>query len=85
MLTQDIIYERIKELKKNINNTDTFLKNNYKILKKKSTNTQLEIIFIKNLEKNNLVYQSPEAVELFLDTLCFYMVLEEFGIPCDKW
>jgi hypothetical protein len=85
MLTQDIIDKRIKKLKNSINDTDTFLKNNYKILKKKSTNTKLEIIFMKNLEKNNLVYQSPEAIELFLDTLCFYMVLEEFGIPCDEW
>jgi hypothetical protein len=29
------------------------------------------MIWIENIQDNNLMYQSPESIDLFVDTVCF--------------
>lgn len=84
-ITQKDVEEYSKKIKSEVVNILEFLKNNYKILLKKQVNSRQERIFLKNLEENTLLYQSPEAVNLFVDTVCFYMALEKLGVPNDQW
>jgi hypothetical protein len=61
-----------------------FLQDNYNILKKKY-NTSLEMLIIKQIEKNELRYRAPEIIRLYVETIAFYMALEHFKIPVEKW
>jgi len=84
-ITQEQVEQSAQEIKNNITDNMVFLKQNYNILKKKIHNTKQERIFISNLEINNFIYQSPEAVNLFIDTVCFYMALEKLNVPTNLW
>ena len=84
-ITQKDVEEYSKKIKSEVVNILEFLKDNCKILLKKQVNTRQERIFLKNIEQNNLLYQSPEAINLFIDTVCFYMALEKLGIPYEQW
>ena len=83
--TQKEVEKLAKKIKNGIDNINTFLNQNYSILKKKRQNTRLERIFIENQEENNLFYQSPENINMFVETVCFYMAMEQLKIPFDEW
>ena len=84
-ITQKDVDDYSKKIKNEVANILEFLKNNYKILLKKKLNTRQETIFLKNIEEDSLIYQSPESIDLFVDTVCFYMALEKFHIPYVHW
>lgn len=84
-ITQEQVEKLAQEIKNSITDSTVFLKENYRILKKKKCNSGQERIFISNIEKNNLYYQSPESIDLFVDTVCFYMALEKLKVPIHLW
>ena len=67
-----------------ITNYINFLTNNYTVLQKKTHNTSLEHILIKNVHKT-FRYTSPELLLLYVQTVAFYLALEHFEIPCSEW
>ena len=85
MVTQKDVEKLADEIKNSIVNDDDFLNKNYNILKKKRVNTRQERIFMGNKESGTLFYQSPESINLFVNTVCFYMALEKLGVPCNTW
>jgi hypothetical protein len=85
-LTQNQIDDKAKDIKKAIkDSSDNFLKKNYLILKRKRKNTRLECILISDCELNTLVFKAPEEIELYIDTVCFYMALDHYNIPDYRW
>ena len=84
-LTQVDIDKKAEEIKKGIVNTSEFLYNNYKILLKKKNNTRLELILIDDCIKKTLYFKSPEHIDFNLKTVCFYLALEHYNVPCEKW
>jgi hypothetical protein len=84
-VTQKDVELLSRKIRDNIINDYDFIMKNYTILKKKNCNTKQELVWLKNTEDNNLFYQSPESIELFIDTLCFYIALETLGVPYEQW
>lgn len=54
-------------------------------MQKRNTIPNQQMIWIKNIQDNNLIYQSPESIDLFVETVYFYMALEKLNVPYDEW